>query len=69
MEKTRKVFSLCDNGFHFECIKDNETGIYKLYRKWYYMGYHRKEIKRANDLVSILEFTHDSIMLVQLMKG
>lgn len=38
MAKTSKVFSICDYGLHFECIKIHSTNTYKLYRISYDIG-------------------------------
>lgn len=54
--KTRKVMELQYNGAGYICILDMTTqrNPYKLYRKWYDMGWHRKKIVEYGDMDSVL---------------
>lgn len=60
--KTRKVFELSDNGYHFTVIYHQDcSNHYWLYENWYDNGEHRKLITKYADMKSCL------CHLVQLM--
>ena len=54
--KTRKVMELQYNGAWYICILDTTTQrkTYKLYRKWWDGGWHRKKIVEYGDMDSVL---------------
>lgn len=55
--KTRKVFELQDNGYHFTVIHHrDEANPYRLYENWYDNGEHRKLITKYADMKSCLCF-------------
>lgn len=54
--KTRKVMELQYNGAWYICILDMTTqhNPYKLYRKWWDGGWHRRKIVEYGDMDSVL---------------
>lgn len=56
MAKTMQVMNICDSGRHYVCVKhlDTTRNPYKLYRKWYDMGWHQKKVVEYQDFESIL---------------
>lgn len=56
MSKTRQVMTLDFHGVYYVCIVDNTTNCnpYKLYKKWYDQGWHRKKIVEYQDLDSVI---------------
>ena len=56
MAKTYQVMNVSDNGHHYVCIYNSTTNRnpYKLYRKWYDRGWHRKKVVEYQDFQSIL---------------
>ena len=56
MAKTYQVMNISDHGKHFACIYDSSARCnpYKLYRKWYDQGWHRKKVVEYDDFESVL---------------
>ncbi len=56
MAKTHQVMDMCDRGIRYVCIYDStaKRNPYKLYRKWYDMGWHRKKETEYDDFQSVL---------------
>lgn len=52
---TKQVMTISDNGRHFVCTKeDGVTNPYRLYQKWFDIGWHRKQIARYADFQSVM---------------
>lgn len=56
MSKSWQVMTTCEKGRHFVCIYDSSAkrNPYKLYEKWYDLGWHRKKVVEYEDFQSIL---------------
>lgn len=56
MAKTMQVLNICDRGKQFVCVKhlDTNRNPYKLYRKWYDMGWHQRKVVEYQDFESVL---------------
>ena len=56
MAKTHKVMDLQMDGNTYICVKDSTAkhNPYKLYRKWWDGGWHKKKIVEYCDMDSIL---------------
>lgn len=55
MAKTRQVLDLQDDGQHYSVIYcEGQTNPYRLYRRWYDRGEHRKLVQKYADLQSCL---------------
>lgn len=58
MAKTRQIMTLAPDydGNHYVVIHDSsaKTNQYKLYRKWYNRGWHRKKVAEYGDFDSIM---------------
>lgn len=54
--KTRKVMDMQFNGNWYVCIEDKtaKSNPYKLYLRWYDMGWHQKKITEYADFDSVL---------------
>lgn len=54
--KTHKVLELNEKGMHIVCIYHSTTNRnpYKVYRKWYDKGWHRKKLTEYQDFSSVL---------------
>lgn len=54
--KTQKVMDILLHGKFYVCILDMEAkrNPYKLYEKWYDMGWHRKKLAEYGDMDSVL---------------
>lgn len=55
-KKTRKVLDINVEGIWWICVFDlrAKTNPYKLYRKWYENGWHRKKVEEYGNFVSVL---------------
>lgn len=56
MAKTWQVLNINDHGKCYVCIYDSRTdrNPYKLYKKWYDKGWHRKKEVEYQDFESVL---------------
>lgn len=56
MPKTYQVMNISERGHHWVCIYDTaaENNPYKLYQKWYDMGWHRTKVIEYADFQSVL---------------
>lgn len=54
--KTRKIMEMNDRNNHYICILDTTAkhNPYKIYRKWYDDGWHRKKVNEYGDFQSVL---------------
>ena len=53
--KTRQVLDIQDKGYHFSVIYfEGQTNPYRIYRRWYDRGEHRKLCMKYADLNSCL---------------
>lgn len=61
--KTTKILDYCNNGFRLVCIKhlEDKTNPYRVYRVWYDMGWHRKELVRYADALSVMCYAADLV--------
>lgn len=71
MAKTRQVLKVKDGAFQYECIRDLNTGAYKLY--WLYGSWndagqytrHKKLLGTANNMKAMLRFIANDIEWVE----
>lgn len=56
MPKTYQVMNICEGGHHWVCIYDTaaKRNPYKLYQKWYDMGWHKRKVVEYADFQSVL---------------
>ena len=56
-QKTYKVLDICVEGVWLECIfhTDCKRNPYKLYRRWFDGGAHRKKLEEYGNFVSVVE--------------
>lgn len=56
MAKTYQIMNVSDHGHNYVCIYDSTANYnpYKLYRKWYDKGWHRKKVAEYCEFQSIL---------------
>ena len=56
MAKTYQVMNICERGHHWVCIYDTAAkhNPYKLYQKWYDMGWHKRKVVEYADFQSVL---------------
>ena len=57
----RKVLEIHEGNIYLECIKDDaaKTNPFRLYRKWWDGGWHRKQIEKYGNFESIIYHIHD----------
>lgn len=71
MAKTRQVLKVKDGAFQYECIRDLNTGAYKLYwlhGSWNDAGkytMHKKLLGTANNMKAVLRFIANDIEWVE----
>lgn len=55
MAKTRQIMTLDFHGETYICVKhDSGNNPYKLYKKWFDQGWHRKKVVEYADVDSVL---------------
>lgn len=65
--RTKKVLELNDNGIIIECVKDYTQAYnpYRVYRKWWDGGWHRKQMERYSNIESVLCWAADEMRLAK----
>lgn len=60
----RKVLEINEGQIHLECIKDCDTtrNPFRLYRKWWDGGWHRKQIVRYGNFESVMWHIHEMML-------
>lgn len=64
--KTRKIMEMNDMNNHYICILDTtaKRNPYKIYRKWYDDGWHRKKVNEYGDFQSVLWYILQTVYRV-----
>ena len=61
MQKTRKVAEVCERGVRLIMIHDQKDKYnhYKVYRKWWDTGWHKKQLSKWGDFLSAWQYMYE----------
>ena len=59
--KTRKIAEICEKGVRLVMIHDEKDKYnpYKVYRKWWETGWHKKQLSKWGDFLSAWQFMYE----------
>lgn len=59
--KTRKIAEVCEKGVRLVMMHDekDKCNPYKIYRKWWNQGWHKKQLNKYGDFLSAWQFMHE----------